>query len=773
MTTIHHQQMVQEHVSMEFSSSTTHIQTFSQTTKILSMDSKVQTDLKNIDHRAQAGIGKAKLKVPPLPGSRHKSLGDTGKNISVIPTPSPTNGLTLIQLEPLTSDDNYKCVASNDHADVICTLSLLVTEGQENLDFKKTLKKKLLLLPKKQLKITDEKEKILSKVPRKDFEKVEHGFIDFQALLKKLKGMKEKVEIEDTEPLRIQYSLAKYDVKQVGTKFMLVITNVNMSDEGTYSLAVGDEIKLTNNYNIGLTMIPEINGVPEVQKMEMLCLKEDNDPAKAEIVPSLPRNEQNSWSSQVIMRNGKHMKWKAPKDNKGCSVKQFIVEWRAVGKKSVKIGEVNGKVTNFSTDRVERKKPPVSWQSIQMMRTTPLETDKCLQEILQTKPLGLDSQLQMTDVTKEPETIAWNAPNQDGASLVLGYITERKRGSMLWVPVSKDVIQGTKYTVDGLLEDTECEFIIAVNKGLHVSDFSLGWLEPTGDPPSGYIFEMHAENSKEWFKCTKIPISGTCYLVGVLPEKQKYFCIQAVNEARVREPVKLEKGVHAMPPPATPKFDLMLKSNMVECAGTAGSPSPDMTWQKNGITTKGWVTITKGKNYSQFLTNSTKCSDSGVYQILLQNEFRQAHHDVHMHVTVGTVGSGFQRFPSNFLHIPNQHKDWHRATRFFTPLKPYTVFHGQDTMTCAFLGNSQPTVTLYKGDVNITVSSKFWHSIGSVLCVIPTCTLKDSGEYSILVENELADITNINECLLCSFKDDKSILASITENLQKKSKHLM
>ena len=47
--------------------------------------------------------------------------------------------------------------------------------------------------------MTDEKEmlEILSKVPRKDFEKVcmEYGFTDFRGLLKKLKGMK-KVEVE-------------------------------------------------------------------------------------------------------------------------------------------------------------------------------------------------------------------------------------------------------------------------------------------------------------------------------------------------------------------------------------------------------------------------------------------------------------------------------------------------------------------------------------------------------------------------------------------------
>nr|CAI9705447.1 unnamed protein product [Rangifer tarandus platyrhynchus] len=93
------------------------------------------------------------------------------------------------QLESLTSDnsDNYKYIASNDHADAIYTVSLLVTEAQEKLDFKKMLKKR-----------------------------------------------------QDNEPLRIRYFLGKYDVKQMGTVDMLSITNVNMSDAGTYSLAVGN-----------------------------------------------------------------------------------------------------------------------------------------------------------------------------------------------------------------------------------------------------------------------------------------------------------------------------------------------------------------------------------------------------------------------------------------------------------------------------------------------------------------------------------------------------
>ncbi|KAK2093514.1 hypothetical protein P7K49_027252 [Saguinus oedipus] len=95
-------------------------------------------------------------------------------------------------------------------------------------------------------------------------------------------------------------------------------------------------------------------------------------------------------------------------------------------------------------------------------------------------------------------------------------------------------------------------------------------------------------------------------------------------------------------------------------------------------------------------------------------------------------------------------------------------------MTCAFLGNPWPTVTLYKGDISITANSKLWYNSTSSVCtlVIPTCTLKDSGDYSVLVENELGK--DHSSCTLTVYdKDDKSIVASIAESLQKKSKHLM
>ncbi|TKC39634.1 hypothetical protein EI555_007989, partial [Monodon monoceros] len=1142
----------------------------------------------------------------------------------------------VLKLEPLTSDDsdNYKCIASNDHADAIYTVSLLVTEGEEKLDFKKMLRKRGPPPPKKQQKkVTDEKEmlEILSQVPKKDFEKVcmEYGFTDFRGLLKKLKGMK-KVEVEtiqilkpledretkvdttvvfdcimelkdpnvkmtwikDNEPLRIQYSLGKYDVKQVGTKYMLVITNVNMNDAGTYSLSVdnkrisakltvlGKSDGLTHTLKIKDARLSDsgefsaevgdlvqkaqltIDRIPikfvstlknvRVKERSCACLEceltsknvtlrwkkdgqllersskysmnhegkraelviedaqlsdsgeytvvamQDGDPAEycstavvtveerlatvksgmsdvhaatgspaelcvvlndekvdgvwlkdaeeitdltgAQIVKqgavhklifpnmgpehegkytfrakgaeseasvfiadpptidpsvlealaahpvtvkvghtanikvpfrakplpkvtwykdgmevteeervSMERGEDQALltisncareDSGIIMLKLKndhgsatatlhlsvldrpkppqgrveflelsgncvHMKWKAPKDNGGRPITQFIVERKAVGKKSwIKIGEVDSKVTKFSTNKVEEGKAyqfrilAVNSEGV----SDPLETE----EVFAGNPIeppGLTSQPQVTDVTKEAVTITWNTPTQDGGAPVLGYIVERrKKGSNLWVPVNKDPIQGTKYTVDGLLEDTEYEFrVVAVNKagpgqpsmpsssvvakdpvkppglvqGLHVSDssnssISLAWLEPAeGDPPSGYILEMRAEDTKEWSKCTKIPISGTCYTVGGLTERQKYFFrIRAVNEAGCGEPVELDDGVRAMPPPAAPKFDLSarLKSRMVVRAGTAlcihaafsGSPPPNVIWLKDGVPTEGREAITKSKNHSQFLISGTKRSDSGVYRILLQNEFGEAYHDIHPPTNLqlfeevpNTVTLTWNHSPdvqedseahyvimkrdastatwftvaehvfSNKYTVtgllpgrkyyfrvlarneigdsdpldsrdtwlvnkdkiedrsaklkPYQQKDWRHAPRFLTPLKPHTVLRGQDcTMTCAFLGNPRPTVTLYKGDVNITANSKFWYNSTSGVCtiVIPTCTLKDSGEYSVVVENELGK--DRSSCTLAVYdKDDKAILASVTESLQKKSKYLI
>lgn len=193
------------------------------------------------------------------------------------------NNQHILKIKNLSLEDGdvYRCVASNVHGQAICSVSLIVAENPA-LDLKKMLKKRSVEKREERKPPTEEEMlKILSGAEKKDYERIcaEYGFTDFRGILKKLKEMKRKVEVEmvrvlkpledirakvgtnvvfDTivelkdpnvrmqwflgsELLRTQYSLGKYEAKQMGTKRMLCISSVSLSDMGTYSLQVGDK----------------------------------------------------------------------------------------------------------------------------------------------------------------------------------------------------------------------------------------------------------------------------------------------------------------------------------------------------------------------------------------------------------------------------------------------------------------------------------------------------------------------------------------------------
>ncbi|XP_037623781.1 immunoglobulin superfamily member 22-like [Sebastes umbrosus] len=201
------------------------------------------------------------------------------------------NNQHILKMKNLTLEDAdvYKCVASNEHGEATYSISLIVTENPA-LDFKKMLKKRCVgKRAEKRPPTEEEMLKILAGADKKDYEKIcaEHGFTDFRGILKKLKEMKKKEEVEmirvlkpleditatadtsvvfDTilelkdpnirmlwflgaELLRIEYSHGKYEVKQMGTKHMLCISSVSLSDTGTYTLQVADK-RLSARLNV-------------------------------------------------------------------------------------------------------------------------------------------------------------------------------------------------------------------------------------------------------------------------------------------------------------------------------------------------------------------------------------------------------------------------------------------------------------------------------------------------------------------------------------------
>ncbi|XP_066526079.1 immunoglobulin superfamily member 22-like [Hoplias malabaricus] len=641
----------------------------------------------------------------------------------------------------------------------------------------------------------------------------------------------------------------------------------------------------------------------------MLKLKSDCGSASATVeLNVIDRPKPPQGKVEFLECSGKciTMKWKVPRDNGGKKVTSFIIERRMTGKKSwLKVGEVDGDTTTFCNDTVEEGKPyqyrirAINSQGV----SDPLETDQVFAGEA-VEPPGVVSQPQISDVTKDSVTVTWAAPTQDGGAPVLGYVVERrKKGSTMWVSVSKEVIQGTQCAVNGLVEDMEYEFrVSAINRAgegtpsaasnsvlakdptrapglvrnLHVTDssntsISLAWgLPALGDDPTGYILEVRPDNGKEWTKCTKIPITSCSYHISGLQERIKYFCrIRAVNEGGVGEPVELEQGALTMPPPVLPKFDIQGKMNnqMTVRAGCTlcipvsftGSPSPEVTWLKDGVPVSGREVITKGENYSQFLITSCQRSDSGVYRINLRNDSGEGHYDISVRVTdvprppknlrvveevQGTVTLHWEHTPDltedQHTHYIILKRDtststWFTATErifsskftvtgllpgrkyyfrviarnltgdsdpldskepftiekenenftlylkpypakrhevkpgFLLPLKDHAVRRGNDcTMSCAFFGYPMPQVSWFKEDMSISDNPRYWQSSADGVCTltIPTCTAKDSGHYTLLVENKLGSAKC--QCSLVVFdKDDNRVLECLSQDPHK------
>ncbi|KAM6960723.1 immunoglobulin superfamily member 22-like [Aplochiton taeniatus] len=642
----------------------------------------------------------------------------------------------------------------------------------------------------------------------------------------------------------------------------------------------------------------------------VLRLKSDCGTATANLhlnVVDHPKPPQGKVEFPVRTGNCITLKWKAPRDNGGKQVTSFAVERCAAGKKSWNVvGEVESRATAFSDTKVQEGQAyQYRIRAVNSEGTSDaLETE----EVYAGEPIeppGMASQPQVSDITKDTVTVSWSPPTQDGGAPVLGYTLERrKKGGNMWVPVHKDLLTDTKCVVDGLVEDMEYEFrVTSVNRAgagspstvsnsvlakdpirapglvrdLCVSDssnssVSLSWRPPEqGDEPSGYILEVRPDDAKEWTKATKIPIAGTAYTVGGLQERMKYFFrIRAVNEGGVGEPTEMSEGALAMPPPVAPRFDLQgkLKSQTVVRAGTAlclnlsftGSPTPVVTWLKDGVVTRGKEVITKGKEHSQFLQSSCQRSDTGVYRVHLQNDYGEAHYDATVRVAdfprpptnlrlveevPGTVTLQWEHTPdladdegahylilkrdasttswfttaervhSNKytvtgllpgrkyyfrvvarnsigdsdpldskepLVIPREQesirslllREYTPAKRqakpdFLLPLKDHAVRRGKDcTMSCAYLGTPTPQACWYKDGVNISDSPRYWQKTTDSVCTltIPSCVARDSGEYTLELENPLGQAKCTCNLLIFD-KDDKSFLEALTDRSAK------
>ncbi|XP_051781425.1 immunoglobulin-like and fibronectin type III domain-containing protein 1 isoform X4 [Erpetoichthys calabaricus] len=375
------------------------------------------------------------------------------------------------------------------------------------------------------------------------------------------------------------------------------------------------------------------------------------------------------------------IKWRPPRDDGGQPINSYTVERQQVGRNTwVKVGEVPGSTTTFTSDKVDHGKK-------YCFRIRAVNSEG-VSDFLETEDItagtkafpGPPAPPKIVSASSKAIALSWGAPHNTGGSRIAGYVVEkRKKGSNLWTPVSNEPLKEKKCVITDIVEGSQYEFqVAAVNEsgmgefsvpsnfviaqdpmrppskvkdlkvtGSSYSSLSLSWAKPDvdeGDEAKGYFVEVKPANSITWLSCNSAPVSLTSYTIKGLKSMEMYFVrVTAVNDGGRGEPQELDNYVIAMPPPVRPHFlqDASFKSFMVVKEGSTirvnihfeASPTPEVIWMKDNVPITKRATITNTDGLSQLLIPTSDRTDSGIYSIMIKNCFGQESLSLEIRVT--------------------------------------------------------------------------------------------------------------------------------------------
>uniref|UniRef100_A0A3Q3B710 Titin n=1 Tax=Kryptolebias marmoratus TaxID=37003 RepID=A0A3Q3B710_KRYMA len=227
------------------------------------------------------------------------------------------------------------------------------------------------------------------------------------------------------------------------------------------------------------------------------------------------------------------IQWRAPKDDGGTPITNYVVE-----KKDV-------------------KKPWEPWSVVS------------------------SSFPECSDITENAVTVEWALPEYDGGSPISGYVVERREMTGKWIRVNKTPVLDLRYRVSGLFEGNSYEFrVFAENiagisepsltsdpikatramtkpgppSNLKLKDWSksyadICWTKPTrdgGSPVLGYVVEAQKSGTAQWDRINKDLIKICAYRVPGLIEGMEYrIRIRATNRVGDSEPRELPETILA------------------------------------------------------------------------------------------------------------------------------------------------------------------------------------------------------------------------------------
>lgn len=208
-------------------------------------------------------------------------------------------------------------------------------------------------------------------------------------------------------------------------------------------------------------------------------------------------------------------------------------------------------------------------------------------------PPGCPQNPRITETTKCSVSLAWSAPDDEGDARVDGYLIEmQKVGTMTWLKCNTTPSLICEYTLTNMPQGEEFKFrVMACNVG--------GSGEPAEVPGTVTVTEMFGKNTQ--YNTITINTAITAFYL----HETHFF-------------------------PESPDYDLELKYKdvyIVRQGGVVrlsvpikGKPHPTCKWSKDSGAVSTKAMIASNEDTSELVIKGAERSDSGVYDLLLENK---------------------------------------------------------------------------------------------------------------------------------------------------------
>uniref|UniRef100_A0A8C6L5R0 Titin n=1 Tax=Nothobranchius furzeri TaxID=105023 RepID=A0A8C6L5R0_NOTFU len=369
------------------------------------------------------------------------------------------------------------------------------------------------------------------------------------------------------------------------------------------------------------------------------------------------------------------VQWRAPKDDGGTPITNYVVEKKDVKKpwEPWSVVSSSGTSTKAKVSRLEKGR-----EYIVRVRAenkigigAGLESPPTIAKHMFNPP-GPPGFPECSDITENAVTIEWALPDYDGGSPISGYVIERREMTGKWIRVNKTPVLDLRYRVSGLFEGNSYEFRVfaeniagisepsltsdpikatrAITKpgppgNLKLKDWSksyadICWTKPTrdgGSPILGYVVEAQKSGTAQWDRINKDLIKICAYRVPGLIEGLEYrIRIRATNKVGDSEPRELPETILAKDILVPPEIvvDVSCRDSVTVRAGqiislitrVKGRPDPEITWTKDARALSRDKRTEINNNYPlcELIINDVVRSDYGKYAISAKNSSGQA-----------------------------------------------------------------------------------------------------------------------------------------------------